>query len=363
MSITLVTATLQDLVSKAVKGSSFVPRLPLTCLMEIKVKENKLYISTTDNVNNLCVFAPVQCEDFQVVVDSKLFSSLVNKLSTATTTLTIEDNKLIVQGNGKYNLPIPLDSDGTFVKFPQINIINNDDSVLVNNEVIKSILTLNKSCKAEMKESPSIYNYYCDNDKVLTTDFFKACYNPVKLFNSPLCLSPSILELVPYVCDENGVKVTIQGDDICFSSSSGVLTGKVCIREELEGFPIQELMTSFNETMPYSCKINRTLLINAIDRICLFVDVYTSNKITIIFDSNQITLHSDTTNSSESIIYLEPLAQDITPVSLKIDALFLKNQLSACNREDLVIKFGSDSGIQIICDKVNLLLSVLGDGE
>lgn len=363
MNTTITTAVLQDLVAKAVKGSSMVDKLPLTCLMQIKVKDNKLTVSTTDNTNHLTVFANVQANDFEAVVDSKLFSALVSKLSTDNTTLSIEENKLIVEANGKYNIALPVDSDGSSIKFTEPYIIENKEGTLVGTEAIKSILSLNKSCKAEMKELPALFNYYMDNEKVLTTDFYKACSNPIKVVEEAVCLPPNLMELVPYICDNDGVKVVTDENNIMFYSSTGRLCGKKCIKEELEAFPVADLMESLNDGIPYACKINRTLLINAIDRICLFVDTYNSNKITLIFNNKQVTLHSDSTNSNESLIYLAELAPETPEFKIDVDALFLKNQLNACNQEQLTIKFGNEAAIQIQCDKVALLLSVLGEDE
>ena len=43
------TSILKELVKRAIKGSTMIDVIPLTCLMGISVKENKLTIRTTDN--------------------------------------------------------------------------------------------------------------------------------------------------------------------------------------------------------------------------------------------------------------------------------------------------------------------------
>ena len=47
------TDVLQELVSKAVKACSFIEMLPLTSLMRLQCKDNKLTLTTTDDVNIL----------------------------------------------------------------------------------------------------------------------------------------------------------------------------------------------------------------------------------------------------------------------------------------------------------------------
>ena len=94
--ITVPTTVLQDLVSRASKCSTMVDLIPLSCLMELKVENNKLTVHTTDNNNHVIVSADITAPDFQAVVDSKKFSSLIMKLSAdAEITLSKEDNKAV----------------------------------------------------------------------------------------------------------------------------------------------------------------------------------------------------------------------------------------------------------------------------
>ena len=80
--VTVATPVLQDLVARAVKGSTMVDVIPLSCLMQVKIKDNKLFVRTTDNINYLTTFANVTAPDFEIVVPSKLFSQTISKLST-----------------------------------------------------------------------------------------------------------------------------------------------------------------------------------------------------------------------------------------------------------------------------------------
>lgn len=361
--VSIPTELLQDLVSRAVKGSSMIDKIPLTCLMAIKVSNKKLTISTTDNTNQLVLSADLDMPDFEAVVSSGFFASLVSKLSTNLTSLSVEDNKLIIEANGKYTKALPTDSDGSTIKFIEPTQVNGIAKHHITNDMIDSILTLNKSCKADIKEMPSIYNYYMDSERVLTTDFYKACDNPVVLFDEPTCINPALMELIPSVADEKGVSIIVDGDNIVFESSKGKLYGRKCVKEEVDQFPVEGLLTSFKETSPYTCLVNRSLLINAIERICLFVDVYHSNKMTITFNNKELKLYTDSTDSAESLKYLSEISGEDIEVSVDVDALFLKNQLNACNKEDITIKFGLPTGIQLQCNKTNLLLSVLGEDE
>ena len=219
-SVKVSTATLQDLVSRAVKGSTMVDVIPLSCLMQVKIENKTLIVKTTDNINFLTLTAPdVDAPDFEMVVQSKLFSQLVSKLSTKDTTFEIQGNQVVIKANGTYNIPLSTDSDGSKINFPSPEFTPNGTSYQLTNDEVRSILTLNKSCKAEMKEMPSIYNYYMDDTCVLTTNMFKGCKSNIKAFSTPVCLPPTLVDLIPVVSDESGVNVSQNETSVQFTSS------------------------------------------------------------------------------------------------------------------------------------------------
>jgi hypothetical protein len=192
---------------------------------------------------------------------------------------------------------------------------------------------------------------------------FKGCLNPISMFDTAVCLPPNLLDLVPLVCDEDGVDVVQNEDSVLFSSSKGELYGKKCISSEVDGFPAQALIGVFGQDIAHSCKVNRTMLISAVDRLSLFTDALQSNKLTLSFGKEKVTLKSTITDSFESVNYINTLSEDFEDVVFDIDAVFLKSELTACDREDISIKFNSDLGLQITCDNVTLALSILDDEE
>ena len=367
--LVISTEILKDLVSKAVKGCSMVEAIPLTCYMELLVTQENdkkmLKITTTDFVNYLTMSAELtEAEELHAVVDAKLFASLVSKLTTATTAISVQDGKVVVTANGTYNFPIKTDNDGSWIRFPEQKAESLIEQSRLSNLQIKSILTLSKSCKADMKEVPTLYNYYMDNERVLTTDFYKVCSNPVKVFNDATCLAPEFVELLPVVADDNGVTIQCNDTEVVVYSLKGKLHGKKCLPEEVTAYPVNDLVQTIQEKLNYACKINRTLLINALDRICLFTGAFQSNQVTVTFTKSNVAIKSGANEGQEVIHYLAPIdTQEEINFSCDIDGSFFKNQLASCTREDLTLNFGSDSGIQIVCDNVVLILSTLGDEE
>ena len=53
--IELQTSKLKEMVSRAVKGASFNSILPITSMMAVELKDNKLTLTTTDGTNYLYI--------------------------------------------------------------------------------------------------------------------------------------------------------------------------------------------------------------------------------------------------------------------------------------------------------------------
>lgn len=359
------TSVLQDLVNRAAKGSTNQDIIPLSCLMQVKIQDKKLVVRTTDNTNFVKATSvdTIEADNFEIVVQTKVFQSLITKITTEYISLSVEGNSVVVEGNGTYNIPLSVDADGSRIVFPEPQFTPVGGSKVITSEEVRSILSLNKACKADAKEIPAIYNYYFDNNKVLTTNVFKGCTNPVSAFETPVCLPPNLVELIPAIIDGSGATVQQSEDAVLFSSTVGELYGKKCLPADLEAFPADGLTEAFNSTIEQSAKFSTTYLIQALDRMGLFADTLESNKLTISFDSEYITLISDKTKSQEKIKYTTPVATVTTPVTFAIDAKFFKDELQSLTADEITISFSAEIGIQIKCGSAIVMLSVLDENS
>lgn len=360
--VTLPTAVLQDLVARAAKGSTNVDIIPLSCLMQLKIENNVLSVKTTNNVNFVTVKANVEAPDFEIVVQTKLFAALVAKLASASASIIVDGNKITVEAGGKYNIPLALDTDGSKIEFPSPVYEPVGGSKTLTNEEIRSILSISKACKAEMKEIPSIYNYYFDNNNVITTNVFKGCINPISAFETPVVLSPELVDLITVVqSDDEPVTVSQNEDSVQFITSKGEVYGKKCTPADLESFPADQLIEASATQITNVVKLNRTTLASAVDRLCLFTDQLESNRLEVTFTPNGVNLYSASTDSNEVVTYVpgsNPVTADVT---LQIDAKMLAQELAAAGAEELTVKFDSNAGIIFNVGKTIVLLSVLED--
>ena len=361
--VTVPTVVLRDLVARAAKGSTNVDLIPMSSFMNVKVQDGKMYVNTTDNVNYLTTFAEVQADNFEMTVSSKIFSQAVSKLTSENTTFTIEGNKCTVEANGKYNISVERDADGSDIKFPSVEVTPVGNTYHLKPEEIRSILTLSKSCKAEKNEAAAqtVMNYYMDNNVVLTTNYYKACSNPIVLTENPILISSFVMDLVNTVVDESGVDIYQDEDYIVFESTKGKLIGKKVA--DVSEYPANDLSNLINNDLASSVKMNRTLFIQAVDRMCLFVDAYEQNRLYLTFTTDGLSLYSSKTDSSELVRYISIDTPIEKEVKFSVDGFFLKNELTACDKEDITVRFSDEVGLQIKCGEATLMLGLLNEAE
>lgn len=361
--VTVPTVVLRDLVSRAVKCSTFVDQVPMSSLMQVKVQDGKLFVKTTDNINYLTTYAEVNADNFEMIVQSKIFSQIISKVNSVDTSFILDGNQVIIEANGRYDVPLITDTDGSAIEFPSVSVEAVGTTRHLKSEEIKSVLTLSKSCKAEKTEVPAILgNYYADANAVLTTNYYKACSNPIALSDTPLLVSSFIMDLVPNVVDESGVDVYQDDSFVVFESTKGQLIGKKLSEAAVAEYPAEALSNLIKNPLASSVQMNRTLFIQAVDRMCLFVDAYEENRLNLTFSEEGLKLASTKTKSSETIKYTAP-ATVASPVTFSVNGCFLKAELTACDREDLVVRFSETVGLQIICGTTTLMLGILADEE
>ena len=368
--LVLQTNTLKDLVNRAVKVCQGT-ECGLNGLMELSVESNVFYIKTTNNSYFLTLnIRNVECESFHAVVSAKFFAQLISKITTQSVCLSVEENKLVVEGNGTYNLELRFGSGDSVIKFPTQEFNSDVETIHLDSLQLKNILSLNKSCKSKGRESGQYYDYYMDDQRVLTMSDDRACLNKVKVFNTSVLVTPELFDLVPLVSDLNGVNIqsnikNIDGVNqviMLFTSEWGSLYGVSDTQFGVEEFMADRIVEAMSDKLPHEATINRTLLLNALDRICLFTQIFGNNVVEINLNNEGIILKSHISNSVESIKFIQPIA-NVEPITAKIDGESLKEVINSCTKEDLTLNFGNDKDLYINCDNVTQVVTFYAENE
>lgn len=352
--VTLPVNTLQDIVLRAVKGSTNIEVIPITTLMQIQVKDGILYASTSDNINKLIIKDDVNAQgqpDFDVFISAKIFSQLVSKLSGEKIDLIKEGNKLTILSGGTYNIEAVTDTDGTSLEFKEIKVEPIGSSFHLEANEVKSILSYNKAAKSETKERPELFNYYADNKAVITSDGNRACINPIKMTDTPICIAPNIMDLVGTLLYETndgkaqGLDVYQNTEYIVFENQKGTLIGRKCSQSDVDAFPGEAIMEVITSDLENNIEINRTQFLEALDRLCILANENDRTSLSFNFTKDYVEIISEKSKSFEKVNYMSG-SEANNNVTLLLEGLRMRNVIATSATEKVSLSFDND-GIRI----------------
>lgn len=358
MKMTINTSTLQGMVAKAMKGASCNKMIPLTGLMAIELKANRLTLTTTDATNYLYIREDkVEGDDFYVVVQAEMFSKLVAKLTCEKVSLELKDNTLMVKGNGKYSIELPLDEEGELIKYP--NPLNGKpfvgDTATINLSTVKLILNTAKAALADTLEVPCYTGYYVGS-KVVATDTYKICGIDIKLWDEPALISPEMMNLLDIFTEE---KIAVYRNDntMVFNTTNCTVYGT--LMDSIYDYQFDAIDGLLEQGFDSTCKITKSALLQLLDRLALFVSPYDKNGVYLTFTRDGLQIESKQANSVETISYVE--SDNFHDFTCCVDIEMLHSQVKANTGDGITIHYGEDNAIKIADGNVVQVIALLED--
>ena len=327
--------------------------------MSIELKDHKLTLITTDAVNFLYVYEDkVEGENFRVVVEVEKFAKLISKMTSEKISLELTKEELKVTGNGDYSIELPLDDEGELIKFPNpLESVIND--VKPNYEIelttIKQLLTMNKPALATADDG-SCYTGYYVGESVVTTDSYKICGTGIKLFDEPILIRPQMMDLLDVMSNEK-IAVYIDKDTIIFRSEGCIVYGKVL--EGIEDYQIDAISSLLDLDFSSECSVSKDTLLQALDRLSLFVGPYDKNGIYITFTKDGLMLSSKKSSGTEMIPY--KTSKDFKDFTACINIDMLQTQIKAHTLDEITIQYGLDNALKIVDGNVTQIIAYIED--
>ena len=358
MKLTINTSTLQNMVAKSMKGASCNKMIPLTGLMAIELKAHELTLITTDATNYLFVHEDkVEGEDFYVVVQAEMFSKLISKLTCEKVSLELKDNTLMVKGNGKYSIELPLDEEGELIKFPNPmeNGLGDIMAYPVNLSTVKLILNTAKAALANTLEVPCYTGYYV-GDKIVATDTYKICGINIKVWDEPALVSPEMMSLLDIFTDEKFTAMR-SGNTMWFESKNCHLYGT--LMDSIDDYQIEAIDGLLTQEFESSCKLTKSALLQLLDRLALFVSPYDKNGVYLTFTKDGLQIESKQANSVEVIPYTE--SNNFRAFTCCVDIEMLHSQVKANAGDGITLHYGDESAIKIADGNVTQVIALLED--
>lgn len=339
------TDVLKELVIKAGKGIGNNKLIPITSLMGIKADGEWITITTTDGTNYLYIKEKLDSEEFNVTIDADKFSKLVSKLTCENVTLTLKDKSLEVVGNGTYNIELPLDESGELIDYPNpLETFDEADSekTVLDLSTIQLILNSVKPSLAETTSVPCYTGYYF-GENVIATDSFKIASLDRKLFSTPTLLSREFVDLLS-ILDTEPIRVLLKNNVIVVKSYNCDIYGRVM--NGIEDFQIDAISKLLESDFDNVCKVSKQELLQVLDRLSLFVNMYDKNAITLNWTPLGLEISSKTQSGIETLNYLDD-NETFTPFECLVNISLLQAQVKAQSGDEVEIYYGKSNCIKL----------------
>lgn len=353
MKLTVGTQRLQALLNKAVKGASCNKLIPMTSLIAIKLKDGVLTLTTTDATNYFTLTEKdVIGDEFYVAVQVELLAKLVSKMTCEEVTLTVNGSSLEVSGNGKYQIELDVEDDGSLVKLPDPTESFNKGNRIgsVDSSVILTALASIKPALATTMDYPWFTCYYVGSD-ITATDTYTVADSKNGFLDEPKLIGSTVMDLLGLFNGE--IVVYADGDKMLFESENGVLYA--IIPSGIENYSIDAIQGLVSQGFEYSCKVSKSALLSLLDRISLFVGAYDNGKITLSFTLNGLDVTSR--YASETVHYTD--GSNVGEFVCQTDVNTLTTHVKAQTGSEITIEYGEDNAIKLIDGDITSVIALL----
>ena len=369
MKLTVSTAKFQEMLSKASRGASNNRLLPITTYVVIELKNNTLTLMTTDGTNYLYVAdADVQGDDFYVCVETDTIVKLVSKITSDDITFELFDSYLEVKANGHYKLPLQIDDStgkgGIVISSPLEDFRDSMSQIgRLTVSDIKTILNGLKSSVATTLEIPCYAHYYFGEHVIATDTVIASAYDKSLLGvgETPRLVNVNMVNLL----DVMSTDVDIYANDtkMMFKSDDCVIFGTM--PQGIENYAIDALNNLFNQQYSSVCSVSKSALVDALDRIRLFVGKFDDGEILLEFADDGIKISSKMSTGIEIVPYIDKNIQLSTEGTFvaHITIQMLYNRVHSFMSDDVEIEFGLSNVIKLSDTDVITVIALIDVSE
>lgn len=341
------TAKMNSILGRISKGVGNSKILPITEYLKIELKDKVLTITATDSANFIeHVEHDIEGENGVAIVKADKLIKLVAKTTEKEVSFELKDTFLQVKGNGTYKVEI-FDTD----EYPSYEFNTDVKGVAVKTATLKKVFNTNKSAIATDMLMPCLTGYNL-GDTAITTDGSKMCLNEVSIFPEERALIPQKLADLISVLNTEEVYVQKDGNKLLFSTEGTTIFGTEL--DGIENYPDVSPVT--NIPFQNHAVIKRQQLLDALDRLSLFVDNDTSYAVWIEFLEDALYVSDYKKKSTEKIDYIDK-AQNEKDIRMTFNLVYLKDLVSALNKDNAEIYYSEGLPLKLKEDNVTLILS------
>ena len=363
MKLTIKTNLMKDMVGRAIKCCSFKKGLPETSLLSIEVKNGNMSMLSTDMTNYLLIKArEVQAEPFSVTVDADSFYKLVSKTTSESMTLNFDENTRVleIKGNGTYKMQLPLDDNG---ELKQIHIPYADNAekiATINLSTVKLILKTGRAALASNDPTSEFagtcYTSYYMGDSIISTDTAKLCNIGVSLFNEPILIGASTLDLFSCMTQEK-IEVCKNASDISFLTEDCDIYSHV--QPDIDQYAVSNIMDLVNQNFESSGSVSKGEILAVLDRLSLFVGPYDDGVVVLNFTPEGLKILNKDASSYELLEYKD--SRNFKPFTCYINQIMLNGQIKAQTGDLVEFWYGNEGQIAMKDGNVTQIIALEED--
>ena len=351
---------LKDVCSKILTAVDSTELSLVTETLELIATGDTLVVGVT----NREYFAEVKLKledvnDFRATVNATLFLKLISQITTDTIELSVVDNTLVVKGNGTYKLPLIFDGE-ELLKLPKIEIENVTAEFPISADTLNSILQFNSKELTKGTISRPVQKLYYVDELGAITFTNGACVNSFSLAQPIKVLFNNRLVKLFKLFKEGDVKFTLGYDSISeeiiqtkvrFETPSVAITAILSCDDTLLGsVPVKAIRGRANAEYPYTVSINKSALIQTINRLTLFNNnsgVVALTSGVFEFGPNELTVYDANKENKEVVYYTNDTSNIEDVYTMKLNLEDLKTTLETCTESYLCMSFGDGSAAVI----------------
>ena len=359
------TKDLQEVCRKALSAIDTSISSSITEVVELQSQGDSLTINITNNEYYVSsIIKTTSVESILATVNAKIFLGLVAKITTEDIELSVDNNTLIVKGNGTYKLPFIFEND-SLVRVNPITIQEVTCEFNLKSDILRSINKYNgkEFLKSGLRKSTTKI-YYIDNEGAVTYTS-GACINK---FTLPKDVRFAVVEKFVKLFslfDSDEVKFRFGYNQALNSNVQAVFelsnatTKLVAIIGDndflMKSVPTRAIRARANEYYPHSVVLDKNQLLEALDRISLFsqVDVYVAYS-HLVFNNDGLTIYDTKRTNHEHIDYVNvPSGSDEEwEYTVLLDSNDLKITLETCTSQYVTMNFGNGQAVNVVYDSV-----------
>lgn len=334
-------------------------------IVQIKGVDNYLHMS----VGNGEYFVEVKLNmyeevDFNATINGDIFLKLISKITSDTVEFNTKDNFLVIKGDGSYKLPLIYKND-KMLEVSKINISNVINNFKISSNILNSIYQYDdKDLKKFVIDNVQTL-YYLDKDGCIK--FTSTAY--VNSFSLPeaitLFLTKKVVKLFKLFNVDDEIDFTLGKDD-----NNGFIVNKLMLKSNnicimtllpledslISRIPVNFIREKANHKYSYNIMINKSAILNAINRLSLFMspEILSNYNVIFKFNDDRIIIFDNSESNSEEIYLLDGSISFDDKIKLNI--LDFKSALSNFKEDNITMSFDDNSIVVLKNNYISLIV-------